>query len=68
MYINTSKKSKKSIVSTLFINIYKVYNLSSKDYDYNKIQNKRSLLLIKQAIIMFKKSIIISDFYLYYFF
>jgi len=46
------------------MHIYKVYNLSSKDY--KTIYNKRSFLIIKTTLCIQSESILIENFNLYY--
>jgi len=43
---------------------YKVYNLSSKNYD--AIYNKKSLLVIATILRMSNKSVLVKDFNFYY--
>ena len=48
------------------MNIYKVYSLSL--INHNKILLKENFFILKQALRMQSKNIIINDFNLYYFF
>ena len=48
------------------MNILKVYNSSS--INHNKVLSKKSFFIIKQAMRMQNKNVVINNFNLYYFF
>jgi len=61
-----SERENNEIANASSINIHEMYNSLSRSY--NEAHNKRNLLLIKRAMVMLEKSVIVDDFNLHYLF